>query len=55
MDGQAPLIFYLIWTLLSLTAIFLIDKYAKINKPSIYIASMLPVLSIYFWLLGFIS
>jgi hypothetical protein len=53
--GQAPFIFYLIWALFSLTAVFLIDKYVKINRPSIFIASMLPVLSIYFWLLGLLS
>lgn len=54
-NGRVSFIYYLIWILFSLTVIFIIDKHVKINKPSIYIASILPVMSIYFWLLALIS
>lgn len=46
-----PISYYLFWGLYSLSALLFINWMSKNGKPNIFIASILPMLSIYFWLL----
>jgi putative membrane protein len=53
--GQILLSNYFIWSLIALLTFLIIDRISRKFKPSLFIASLLPVLSIYFWLMLFIS
>ena len=50
-SGQMPALNFAGWLALSGVTFYLYDRYLKPLKPSLYLASLLPMLSIYFWLM----
>lgn len=53
--GEIPLFNYLCWFIFGAAFVWVIQRLSPNHKPSLYVAAMLPVMAIFFWLMLIIA